>query len=239
MSDPRLPRYQQIRDDIARKIADQVWPLNQSIPAESDLASTYGVAIGTVRQAVDVLMAEGLLERLQGKGTFVRRPSFSSSLFRFFRHHSESGEPIMPTGKVLSRSLKIPPVEVANALAISTGLEAIAMSRMRLFGDREVLKEDIWLPKHRFPGFLDLAPEELEPLLYPAYEQKFGVLVASAEETLMVEAADETIASALGVALGAPLMVIERSAFDQERKPVEWRRSYGSAAGFRYKIEVR
>ena len=79
--DARLPVYQRIRDDLAEKIAARQWLHGQAIPTEAELTVAYGASAGTVRKAVDLLVADGLLDRMQGKGTFVRRPSFDSSLF--------------------------------------------------------------------------------------------------------------------------------------------------------------
>jgi GntR family transcriptional regulator len=60
------------------------------------LATEFDMSIGTVRKAVDVLVAEGVLERQQGRGTFIRRPQFQSSLFRFFRFEAANGERVVP-----------------------------------------------------------------------------------------------------------------------------------------------
>ena len=84
-ADLRLPRYQLIRDDLVRRIANGEWTPEQALPTEADLCEAYVVSIGTLRKAIELLVAEGVVTRTQGKGTFVRRPRFDSSLFRFFR----------------------------------------------------------------------------------------------------------------------------------------------------------
>ncbi|MGF7192040.1 DNA-binding GntR family transcriptional regulator [Robbsia andropogonis] len=81
--DDRLPRYLKLRDEIAARIAALEWQPDQALPTEMELSYAYGVAIGTVRKAIDVLEQEGHLERFQGRGTFIRRASFDQSLFRF------------------------------------------------------------------------------------------------------------------------------------------------------------
>ncbi len=239
MTDPRLPRYQQIRDFIARAIAHREWATGEPIPTEAELAKVHGVAIGTVRKAVDLLVSEGLVERVHGKGTFVRRPSFANSLFRFFRYSSDESETLMPGGHVQDRRRVMPPEDVRKSLQLAPNQYAIQMKRLRTLGQKVVLAEDIWLPADRFKGLLDLDPAALEPLLYPAYETLFKVLIVRAEETLSISLANASMAKILGVHEGAPLMAIERCAYDQDGRPVEWRRSHGPAAGFRYRVEVR
>jgi len=239
MTDPRLPRYQQIRDFIARAIAHREWGPGDAIPTEAELAKVHGVAIGTVRKAVDLLVSEGLVERIHGKGTYVRRPSFANSLFRFFRYSTDENDTLMPGGHILERRRVMPPDDVRKSLQLAPNQYAVQMKRLRTLGQKVVLAEDIWLPADRFKGILDLEPSALEPLLYPAYETLFKVLIVRAEESLSISLANAAMAKTLGVHEGAPLMVIERCAYDQDSRPVEWRRSHGPATGFRYRVEVR
>ena len=86
-SDDRLPAYVRLRDTLATRIANGEWTPDQPIPSEARLAKEYGLSVGTVRKGVDGLVDEGLLERRQGSGTFVRAPSFNATLFRFFQFH--------------------------------------------------------------------------------------------------------------------------------------------------------
>ena len=236
--DERLPLYQRLRDEMVEKIKAGEWRPDQAIPTEAELTKTYGVAIGTVRKAVDRLVADGLLERSQGRGTFIRRPSFDASLFRFFRHLSSEGGHKVPEGRVLARTLEIPPEHVAAALALSAKAKAIHLDRLRLIDGRVVLVEEIWLPKNRFAALLDIELADFGNLLYPFYESRCGQVIASAKETLTVDSADSDIARMLGIAEGRPVVVIERLALGFDRKPLEWRRSHGAANTFRYDVEI-
>ncbi|UCF22150.1 MAG: GntR family transcriptional regulator [Ralstonia sp.] len=238
-ADLRLPRYQQLRDDLAAQIAQQHWRPGDAIPTEAELAKTYNVAVGTVRKAVDVLVAEGMLERFQGRGTFVRRASFASSLFRFFRFQSESGERRIPESRILKRDVLDAPSAPAAGLQIETGAPVIRLTRLRLLDSVPMLAEEIWLPHDRFA---DLATRDLGAfgdLLYPLYESHCGQIVASAEETLTAEAVNATYARLLRIQTGDPVMVIERIARGYDRVPLEWRRSRGAAAHFRYHVDIR
>jgi len=97
--DKRLPLYQRVRDQIAQGIG-KTWRPGDAIPSEAELARTHRVALGTLRKALDILVAEGLLERFQGKGTFVRRANFNASLFRFFRFQTAQGERRIPESRI-------------------------------------------------------------------------------------------------------------------------------------------
>lgn len=237
--DDRLPLYQRLRDDMVARITRREWQVGVAIPTETELTRMYGVAIGTVRKAVETLVADGLLERNQGRGTFVRRPTFDASLFRFFRHQINGDPRQVPQGRVLKRGLAPPPAAVAAALGLPKTAQAIRLDRLRLVDGKTVLIEEIWLPRAPFAPLLKIEPEQFGDLLYPMYEERCGVVIASAQETLTVDAADARDAAALSLKTGQPVVVIERLAFGYDRQPLEWRRSRGPAEGFRYQIEIR
>ncbi|NTG02093.1 GntR family transcriptional regulator [Agrobacterium rhizogenes] len=237
--DDRLPRYQRLRDDLAARINRQEWRPGESIPSEAELSATYGVAVGTVRKAIDQLVADGVVERHQGRGTYVRRARFNSSLFRFFRFQSESGERRVPESRILRRESIAAPSAVASALRLREGDSVISLSRLRLIGGVPLLAEEIWLERSRFEALLTIDTSEFGDLLYPLYEERCEQVVVSAEETLTVEIAPPLQARLLGLDPGSPLVVIERVAFDLERRPIEWRRSRGPADRFRYHVDIR
>ena len=239
LADTRLPRYQRLRDDIAARINRHEWRPGEAIASEAELSGAYGVAVGTVRKAIDQLVAEGVLERQQGRGTYVRRAQFNSSLFRFFRFQSERGERLVPESRILRRETLAAPAAVASALRLREGEPVISLSRLRLMGGAPLLAEEIWLERARFEAVLALDPADFGDLLYPLYEERCGQVVVSAEETLTVETASPLYARLLGLEPHAPLIVIERLALDLERRPNEWRRSRGPADRFRNHGEIR
>ena len=237
--DHRLPLYQRLRDQIAGEITRNVWGPGSAIPTEAELAQTHKLAVGTVRKAIDLLVAEGLIERSQGRGTYVRRPSFDNSLFRFFRFQGPDGTRRVPESRILNRERCPGPIEATRALDLADGTEVLHLSRLRLIDHRPVLAEEIWLPAARFAPLMDLAVEAFGDLLYPVYETHCRAIVASARETLSVATVETVTADLLAVAPGTPVVVIERLALGYDSRPLEWRRSVGPADQFRYQIEIR
>ena len=239
MRDSRLPLYQQLRDEFTRLIASQEWKPGMAIPPELTLAANYEVAQGTVRRAIESLVADGMLVRHQGKGTFVRRADFTSSLFRFFRYWDSHGERRVPESRILSIETRAASTEAARELKLARNAKAIHIKRLRLFDGTPILYEEIWLPHDAFEPLLDLAPEEFGDLLYPLYEKLCGRVVANAVETLFAEASEPLYAEHLDLKVGTPLIVIERLARGYDAAPIEWRCSHGPADRFRYRVEIR
>ena len=238
-SDERLPLYQQLADTLRQEIVGGSRRPGDRIPSENILADDYTMAAGTVRQALSQLVSEGLLERIHGRGTFVRRPSFDQSLFRFFRFRGASGESIIPESRILKRSIEPVPGHVARQLQVDDGTDGISISRLRIIEEVPVQVEEIWLPYEPFRSFMDVPIGEIGALLYPVYDAQCDKLVAMATEALTAEIANPQNARLLQVSEGTPLMVIERVAKDYGGMPLEWRRSRGRADQFQYQIEIR
>lgn len=238
-SDDRLPLYQRLADALRSEIVDGQRRPGDRFPSENVLAEEYSMAAGTVRQALAQLVSDGLLERIHGRGTFVRRPSFDSSLFRFFRFRDESGASIVPESRILRRTVEPVPTHVARQLKLKDGEKGISISRLRLIDDTPVLAEDIWLPEKPFRKLMDIATDDIGALLYPIYDAQCNQLVARATESLTAEMASSQTARLLRVKEQTPLIVIERVATNYSGTPLEWRRSRGRADNFHYQIEIR
>lgn len=235
-TDARLPAYARLRDTLTARIAAGDWTQDQPIPSEARLAREFGVSVGTVRKAVDGMVGEGLLERRQGSGTYLRAPSFNATLFRFFPVRDGDGAPLsIPQSRMILRSLAEAPAAASEALG--TG-DAIKIVRLRSLSDQPVLFEEIYIPRARFAGFETLPDTAFGPLLYPTYFEHFGVLVKRATDEVSFGRASDDVAQQLHINTGDPLAVICRTAFDVEDRPVEWRIASGSAEGFRYRSEI-
>ena len=237
--DLRLPRYQLLRDQLATRIAALEWGFDEPLPTEQELASAYGLAVGTVRKAIDVLENEGTLSRFQGKGTFIRRASFDQSLLRFFRFLDAKGRRQVPQGQIQSRKVKRPPSAVANALGIDLSTSALQLKRLRLIDGKPLVAEEIWLPLSRFAPLEQLPIADFGNLLYPLYESLCGQVVARASERLTIDLANDGDMETLNLKDSGSVVVIERIAYGLDGAALEWRISRGNASHFSYTVEIR
>ena len=236
--DDRRPIHRRLSEQLALDISQSRFRPGEAISGEDELAATYKVALGTVRKALDHLVARGLVERIQGTGTFVRRPDFSIAFVRFIRCFGSAGDRRMPGSRILSRETMVGPHEVTEALHLDNGALVLRLHRLRTHDGLPVLLEEIWLNEARFAPVLTM--EDMQPrLLYPIYEELCGAVVARAEETITIDTANANDAELLDLTVGCPVVLIDRLAIGYDGLPIEWRRSRGSASDFRYRIEIR
>ena len=234
----RRPNFLRLRDRIAADIARNVWAPGEAISTEAEFAAEHDLSHGTVRRALDLLEGEGMVERIQGSGTFVRRPDFETAFIRFIRYYGSAGDRRKPHSILLDRASLMGPPEVTEALQLQENAQVIRLVRQRIYEGLPVLIEEIWLEKTRFLPILEM--EENRPrLLYPIYERLCGAVVAYTEETITIGSSEKADIDHLGLVEGTPIVLIDRLALGYDDVPIEWRRSRGPASDFRYKIVVR
>ena len=215
------PLYRQVYDFLVRQIAEGAWRPAEALPSEQALADKLRVSQGTVRKALDALAVEKLIERRQGKGTYVAEHTQERALFRFFRLAEPGGERTTPTSAdeaVKRRPARAPEMQ---KLHLERGEQVVEISRTRLVGGQPVVLERIVLPLRHFPDIDRKRP--LPNTLYAMFQQEYGVNIVSAEEELRADAARREDARRLPLAVGAPLLNIERVAIALDGSRVEWR----------------
>lgn len=231
------PLYQQIRESVVKRIASGEWPPGTFLPSEMALAQEYGVSQGTLRKALDELATDGLLVRRQGKGTAVATHDSDRSLFRFFHLVNTAGERVLPTSRVLRRSVDRASAEETHQLQLAAHTRVLRIHRVRELDGMPVMLETVSLDGTRFSALRE-NPPTLPNTLYDLYQRRFGISVARAMEQLYAVAAGAEESASLGLPPGTPLLEIRRLAIDLEGKPVEWRVSRCSTACHHYVNEL-
>ncbi|ANI99381.1 GntR family transcriptional regulator [Polynucleobacter wuianus] len=217
------PLYEQIKVMILASLQAAEWLPGAPIPSEIELAARYAVSQGTVRKAIDELAAQNLLVRRQGKGTFVATHQEDDWQYRFLRLAPDSGEKFHLTNQFLVCQRTKASAYIANLLKLKAGDPVIYIDRIQSFAGQPVVFEEIWLPCTRFKDLdLEILNEWHGPV-YALYESKYATHMVRAEEKIKAVAADEALAKHLKLAVGAPLLSVERVAFTYGNKPVEIR----------------
>lgn len=221
----RHPLYKEVKLRITRGLIDGEWHPGAAIPSETKLAERFRVSIGTVRKAIDELVAEKILLRQQGKGTFVARHTLDRTLFYFFHLVGKDGRKETPDTEMLSFVRARADAGVAAALRIGRGERIFRIRNLlRLSGDAVVI-DDIVIPAQRFPDMDERIFGEREGTIYGLYQARYGINVIRIAERLSATLADEATALLLGVAKATPLLSIARLAYTYNDQPVELRHS--------------
>ena len=230
------PLYRQVYDRLVTRISNGDWKPAESLPSEYALAEELGVSQGTVRKALNELEAEKLVERRQGKGTFVTEHTKEASNFRFFRLTLPDGTRLAPEGSIESVSRRAASSKERSVLSLGDNEQVVEMLRIRIVDEAPVVAETIILPLAMFPNIDDL--ETLTESLYPLYQREFGIHIVNTEEQLCAEVAMEDSARRLNLPLGTPLLRVDRVAYTMNSKPVEFRSSLCDTRNFVYSVNV-
>lgn len=221
------PLYQQIKQLILQSLQNGEWKPGDLIPSELELAGRYRVSQGTVRKAIDELAADNLLVRRQGKGTFVATHAEEHIHYRFLRLHPDVGD-LDSQGpaarQILSCRRVRAPAEITAPLGLRAGDVLIQVSRVLAFHNIPTILEDLWLPGGPFKGLTADTLAQHQGPMYALFESQFGVRMVRAEERIKAVCADPPAAQCLQVALGAPLLSVERVAYTYNDMPMEFRR---------------
>jgi GntR family transcriptional regulator len=228
------PLYKDVKRQLMEALTRGEWKPGEAIPSERRIAERFGISIGTVRKAIDELVAENILIRQQGRGTFVATHTRDRLLFYFFHIVPEQGPKEYPEVELLSFVRGKAERGVADRLQIEAGDPVLRIrNALRLAGKRMII-DDITVSAQRFPGLSEKRFRERPSTIYNLYQDFYGISVVRSSERLRAVAADAEIAQLLGIAPGAPLLQIRRIALAYNDLPVEFRISQVNTAGYEF-----
>lgn len=233
--DTPTPLWLQLKHALRDHITFQLAP-GARIPSESELCRQYGLSRMTVRQAITALVNEGLVGRQQGRGSFVMPTRLAippSTGAHFLDDGFEAvGELSV---KVVDVALEAPPRWIRERLSLGEEERAHKL-RMTLSRAGEVLaSRTIYIPEHIAPSLQEI---ELTEPVHRILEERFGLLPASAEETMRLIHADTLRAEMLRIEVDKPLILLERVVLLSGGEPAEYARTYYRAEHYRFEHKL-
>jgi GntR family transcriptional regulator len=236
------PLYKQIKALLLKQLDAGVWRAGEALPSEIELAQQMSVSQGTVRKAIDELVAEHLLLRRQGKGTYVASHTAAGVQYRFLRLRPNVGERQPAESTILSCKLLPAPSWVVSALGLEPKDKAFLIERTLGFGDSNsktpVVFETIWLQATLFKGLTAERMSNYKGAMYALFESEFGVRMIRAEEQVRAVAANAKIALAMGLQEGEPLLQATRTSYSYKQQAVELRQAWYVTQDFYYWSEL-
>ena len=227
MKDPLdpTPLYAQLETELAAGIATGLFPQGSQFPTEDELIERFKVSRTTVRKTIQNLASRGLVEIQRGKGTFVTQPKITQDLTElsgFVEDMQALGR--NPTARLIAKDVVAASDIVARQLALAPGARVVRIQRVRLADGVAMSFDETYLPLEIGEKIVthDLEAEPIFALL----EQKYSIPLVEAEYRLEAVSAEPTVAEALGVAIGSPIFLIERTSYCAGNKPIDYETLY-------------
>ena len=230
--DPDSPvrKHFQLRE-ILLDMVEREFSVDDCIPSERELCARYGLARMTVRKALDHLVADGHLYRVQGKGTFVSEPKIGLRLRLMSFTEDMQSRGHVPGSVDLARRV----VPAGRRLGLELGLDddepVHVLERLRTADGVPMALERTHFPAVLTPGLID------EPLrdrsLFDVLEERYGIVFEEGEQTVEAGVADATDAALLGIPAGAAVLLHQRRS-RADGRPVEYVES--AYRGDRYQL---
>lgn len=233
-----MPKYYKLKKDIITMINKEEISPNQQIPTERELIEKYNVSRITVRKAIDELVNEGYLYRIQGKGTYVKNEDLKRDLFSI----TSCTEDIKRMGMEPSRILIEQTIQKADKkrehlLDVKENAEVLLISRIYYADDEPVNYTISYVNHNLFPGIERISFENAS--LYETIEQKYGGHITHAVRTLEAVTVDEIVAEHLKMKKGSPVLLFNAVTYAEingKEHPVESFKCYYRSDKFKFYI---
>lgn len=225
------PVYIQIHNNIKKDIESGRWKIGEKIPSERELSKIFGVSRMTLRQAIQTLVDEGILERKVGAGTFVARKKVQEKMtgITSFTEITESQGKI-PTSKTVSYLVTTPSLSESEALSLRDQQKVLRMERIRYADELPICFEVATVPYDLVNKF---EKSEITSSLYKTLENN-GYEIGHAQQTVSAMLASERIADFLNLKKGEAILRLRQITELKNGQPFEYVRT--QYAGERYEF---
>jgi GntR family transcriptional regulator len=228
------PLYYQLAEKLKALIDRSLTP-GEAAPSENELMARYNVSRNTVRQAIDQLVKQGWVTRIQGKGTYVaseRRRYQLHKLVSFTEDMQRRG--LHPDTRLLGLAKIIPHPKISHALKLDSSEEVYEIQRLRLADGDPMAISTSFIPSKLLPK---LTEEQMASgSLFRLIENNAGSRLGYGERVIKPAIADDYLAEMLCVPKGAPLMSVEGTTHLENDQPIEYVHVY--YRGDRYEFSI-
>lgn len=229
------PVYIQIHNQIRDEIEKGKWTVGDRIPSERELATQFSVSRMTLRQAVQTLVDEGILERKIGSGTFVASKKVQEKMIGI-----ESFTDIMlsqgrkPTSKTISYHVKPASTSEAEKLQLDESQMVLRMERIRYADGVPICFEVATIPYIFIDG---LSKSAVTRSLYKSLEEEKGFVIGRAEQTVSAMLASERISDYLAIKRSDAILRLKQISYFADGQPFEYVRTQYVGNRFEFYLE--
>ncbi|HEK9631504.1 TPA: GntR family transcriptional regulator, partial [Streptococcus equi subsp. equi] len=214
-----LPAYIKIHDAIKKDIEKEVWTIGSRLPSERDLAEHFEVSRMTLRQAITLLVEEGILERRVGSGTYVASHRVQERMrgtTSFTEIVNSQGR--KPSSKLISYQRQLASDTEINQLHLEESDYVIRMERIRYADKVPLVYEVASIPEKFIKNVkkTDITEHFFQTLTSNGYE------IGKSQQTIYAKIASERVASYLEVAKGHAILALTQVSFFTDGRPFEY-----------------
>ncbi|HEK9582726.1 TPA: GntR family transcriptional regulator, partial [Streptococcus equi subsp. equi] len=229
-----LPAYIKIHDAIKKDIEKEVWTIGSRLPSERDLAEHFEVSRMTLRQAITLLVEEGILERRVGSGTYVASHRVQERMrgtTSFTEIVNSQGR--KPSSKLISYQRQLASDTEINQLHLEESDYVIRMERIRYADKVPLVYEVASIPEKFIKNVkkTDITEHFFQTLTSNGYE------IGKSQQTIYAKIASERVASYLEVAKGHAILALTQVSFFTDGRPFEYVRSQYVGDRFEFYLE--
>lgn len=228
------PVYIQIHNQIKKDIEAGVWAVGDRIPSERELALEFNVSRMTLRQAVQTLVEEGILERQVGAGTFVARKKVQEKMTgvtSFTELMEEQGK--KPSSRTVSYLVTTPSLSEMERLKLKDDEKVLRMERIRYADEVPICFEVATLP---YSLVKDYERNQITTSLYRTLEES-GRKIGHAQQSVSAQVASERIAEYLNIKRGSAILRLRQITELGDGTPFEYVRTQYASDKFEFYLE--
>lgn len=230
-----IPLFYQLKSYIESQISSSFWKPGDKISTEQELGKEFQISRTTVRQAINELVNEGKLVRIQGKGTFVAKYHIDKQIISQIGFSEDmQARGLTTSSKILNFLSITPPPQIIRILNLKENDYTILLKRLRFANDNILALETTYLPQNRFPNFLNENMENNS--LYTILETKYETIAKVSNRVIESIKCPSSSAPLLEVTTGFPILKIITTSFDQFEQPFEYTEGY--YRGDRYNLNL-
>ncbi len=217
------PIYLQLREVVRSKIEDGEYPPGTAIPSENVLASTYGINRLTVRSAIDALVNEGLLKRVQGKGVYVvaQIERDLEVLGGFTQTMNEKN--VKSHRKILLRGQRRAGEKYAAVFGIDKEDMLYYIKRLDYGDDEPIAIQEIFVPYNLVPKL-----EGIDLTVFTMFEiyKFYGINPVRAWQTLDLVRLTQSDARLINISNDQSVFLFSCTTYDENERVIEYSKSY-------------
>ncbi|WP_159722034.1 GntR family transcriptional regulator [Enterococcus sp. CSURQ0835] len=230
----QVPVYIQIHDQLKKEIEKGIWKVGDRLPSERELSVKFGVSRMTLRQAIQTLADEGILERKVGSGTYVASEKVQEKMSgtTSFTDIMEAQNRV-PSSKTISFFHSPASSSESENLKLAAGEQVLRMERIRYADGIPICFEVASIPEKIVAGF---SKEEITESFYHTLKQK-GMTLGQANQTVSAILASEQIAEYLDIKRGDPILRLRQISCLEDGQPFEYVRTQYVGSRFEFYLE--